>query len=419
MDYRFDTLQIHGGFDHDPVTGAKAVPVYRSAAYAFRDTAHAAGLFNSEEKGHIYSRISNPTVEVLENRLALLEGGVGAVATASGTAAILYAVLNLAANGDEIISSKAIYGGTTHLFEGILKDMGIRVHFVDIADHQAVKDLINENTRLIFTETVGNPMNVVADIEALSTIAHGAGLPLIVDATVSTPYLLRPFEFGADIVVHSLTKFIGGHGLAIGGAVIDSGKSDWSRFKRLSQPDPDCQDINFSEKFASAAYITRLRSVLLRDMGACLSPVDAQAFLIGLETLSLRMQRHCANALMVARFLENHPAVAWVNYPGLENHPDHDLTERYLPKGSGGIISFGPLGGYQAAEKIVNAVKLITHLANIGDAKSLIIHPASTTHRQLSPAQQLDCGVLPEMIRLSVGIEDCDDILDDLGQALG
>ncbi|OPZ59805.1 MAG: Methionine gamma-lyase [Deltaproteobacteria bacterium ADurb.Bin510] len=355
---------------------------------------------------------------MLEERVALLEGGVGAVATASGTAAILYAVLNLAKAGDEIVASKYLYGGTTHLFEGILNDCGITVRLVDIRDHAAVEAAINARTRAVFTETIGNPTNVVADLAQLAAIAHAHGVPLIVDNTVTTPYLLRPFELGADIVVHSLTKYLGGHGTSIGGVVVDGGRFDYSSWPRFGQPDASQHGLVYTAKFGSAAYIARLRGVVLRDTGACLAPFNAFTLLLGIETLSLRMQRHCANALTVAEFLEARRDVAWVNYPGLSSHPDHALASRMLPLGSGAIIAFAPQGGYARAKQVVDRVKLFSHLANIGDAKSLIIHPASTTHQQLNAEQQLAAGLSPDLIRLSIGIEDATDLLADLSEAL-
>jgi O-acetylhomoserine (thiol)-lyase len=418
MAYKFDTIQVHGGHSPDSSSHARAVPIYQSTSFVFTDSQHAASLFSLDESGNIYTRIGNPTTQVLEERVTLLEGGAGSVAVASGTSAVLYSILNIASSGDEIISSKALYGGTVHLFESILKDMGITVHFVNINDKKDIENLINERTRAIFTETVGNPMNTVADLELISIIAHSCGIPLIVDNTSSTPYLIKPFDHGADIVVNSLTKFMGGHGVSIGGIVTDSGKFTWEGFDRLSKPDPSMQDMNFTEKFGNKAYIARLRTSLLRDIGACLSPFNAFTILLGIETLSLRMARHCENAMKVATFLENHPGTMWVNYPGLKSHPDHKIARKYLGKGFGAIISFGPKGGYEAAKNTVDHVELISHLANIGDAKSLIIHPASTTHQQLGPEQQIASGIMPEMIRLSIGIEDPVDIIHDLDQAL-
>ncbi len=414
---KFDTIQLHGGHTPDDSSLSRAVPIYQTTSYNFRSSEHAADLFALNDAGNIYTRIGNPTTGVLEERIALLEGGIAAVATASGTSAILYAVMNLAKVGDEIISSKAIYGGTHHLFESILKDFGITVHLVDINDAAAVKACINDNTRAVFTETIGNPVNQVADLEAIAEIAHGAGVPLIVDNTAATPYLVRPLEHGADIVVHSLTKFIGGHGVSIGGIVVDGGHFDWSAYNQFSQPDDSWHGIVFAEKFGAAAYIARLRTVILRDTGACLSPFNAFTILLGVETLSLRMQRHVENAARVAEILEANEQVAWVNYPGLKSHRDYELGQKYLPAGQGAIISVGLKGGYEAAKVVVNSVEILSHLANIGDAKSLIIHPASTTHQQLSDEEKRAGGIAPEMIRISVGIEDIDDILADLTQA--
>ncbi len=415
MGYRFDTLQVHAGQAPEGNTCASAVPIYQSAAFVFNDSGHAADLFAGRQTGNIYSRIGNPTTAVLERRLSALEDGIATVATSSGTTAIFYALLNLAGPGDEVIASQALYGGTTHLFQGIFKDMGIRVHLVDIRDRGHIEALFTERTRALFTETIGNPMNTVADLGMLSGIAHAHGVPLVVDSTVTTPYLMRPIEHGADIVVHSLTKFMGGHGLSIGGSVTDAGRFDWRDFPRLGGRDsvPD-----FSQDYGKAAYIERLRQVLLRDTGGCLSPFNAFTILMGIETLSLRMHKHCDNALALASFLKVHPRVAWVNYPGLAEHPDHDLARRCLPHGYGGIISFGPSGGPQAARKVVDGLRLFTHLANIGDTRSLIIHPASTTHQQLSDEQRHLSGIRPEMLRLSVGIEDIDDLREDLAQAL-
>lgn len=418
MGHKFDTIQVHGGHSPDSASLARAVPIYQSTSFSFTDTDHAAALFDLSQSGNIYTRIGNPTTEVLEKRVTLLEGGVGSVATASGTAAVLYSVFNIAQAGDEIISSKALYGGTVHLFESILKDMGIRVRFVDINDSEEIERTITNKTKAVFTEAVGNPMNTVADLEMIAKTAHAHGIPLIVDNTSTSPYLLRPFDYGADIVVNSLTKFMGGHGVSIGGIVTDSGRFTWERFERLSQPDKSMQGLNFTEHFGNQAYIARLRTVVLRDTGACISPFNAFTILLGIETLSLRMARHCENAMKVASYLENHAGIGWVNYPGLTSHPDHELALKYLKNGFGAIISFGPKGGYQSAKNIVDRVGLISHLANIGDAKTLIIHPASTTHQQLSEQQQRASGIEPEMIRLSIGIEDSQDIIGDLDQAL-
>jgi len=362
----------------------------------------------------------NPTNDAFEQRVAALEGGVGALATASGQAAITYAILNIAKSGDEIVSASSLYGGTYNLFSHTLPKLGIRVHFVDPSDPDNFRQAINEKTRLVFAESIGNPKNDVLDVEAVAAIAHENGIPLIVDNTFPTPYLLRPIEFGADIVVHSATKFIGGHGTSIGGVIVDSGKFDWTngKFPELTEPDPSYHGVVYTEALGPIAYITKARVQLLRDTGAALSPFNAFLFLQGLETLHLRMERHSENALKVAQFLQQHDAVEWVNYAGLIRHPSYEKAQRSLPKGQGAILSFGIKGGLEAGKKLINNVKLFSHLANVGDAKSLIIHPASTTHQQLTPEEQLSTGVSPELVRLSVGIESADDIIADLDQAL-
>lgn len=418
--YQFDTLSVHAGQQPDEATNARAVPIYQTTSYVFNDTDHAANLFALKEFGNIYSRIMNPTNDAFEQRVAALEGGVGALATASGQAAITYAILNIAKSGDEIVSASSLYGGTYNLFSHTLPKLGIRVHFVDPSDPDNFRQAINEKTRLVFAETIGNPKNDVLDVEAVAAIAHENGIPLIVDNTFPTPYLLRPIEFGADIVVHSATKFIGGHGTSIGGVIVDSGKFDWTngKFPELTEPDPSYHGVVYTEALGPIAYITKARVQLLRDTGAALSPFNAFLFLQGLETLHLRMERHSENALKVAQFLQQHDAVEWVNYPGLKGHPSYEKAQKYLPKGQGAILSFGIKGGLEAGKKLINNVKLFSHLANVGDAKSLIIHPASTTHQQLTPEEQLSTGVSPELVRLSVGIESVDDIIADLDQAL-
>lgn len=418
--YQFDTLSVHAGQQPDEATNARAVPIYQTTSYVFNDTDHAANLFALKEFGNIYSRIMNPTNDAFEQRVAALEGGVGALATASGQAAITYAILNIAKSGDEIVSASSLYGGTYNLFSHTLPKLGIRVHFVDPSDPDNFRQAINEKTRLVFAETIGNPKNDVLDVEAVAAIAHENGIPLIVDNTFPTPYLLRPIEFGADIVVHSATKFIGGHGTSIGGVIVDSGKFDWTngKFPELTEPDPSYHGVVYTEALGPIAYITKARVQLLRDTGAALSPFNAFLFLQGLETLHLRMERHSENALKVAQFLQQHDAVEWVNYPGLKGHPSYEKAQKYLPKGQGAILSFGIKGGLEAGKKLINNVKLFSHLANVGDAKSLIIHPASTTHQQLTPEEQLSTGVSPELVRLSVGIESADDIIADLDQAL-
>ncbi len=416
----FDTLALHGGQEPDPTTGARAVPIYQTTSYVFKDTDHAANLFALKEFGNIYTRIMNPTWAVLEERVALLEGGAAALVTSSGQAAETLAILNLAGAGDHIVSSSSLYGGTYNLFHYTLAKLGIETTFVDPADPENFRRAIQPNTKLVFSEGLGNPKNDVLDISAVADVAHAAGLPLFIDNTVTTPYLLRPIEWGADVVIHSLTKFLGGHGTSIGGIIVDSGKFDWTngRFPQFTEPDPSYHGLRFSETFGPIAYIIKARVQLLRDLGASLSPFNAFLILQGVETLGLRVQRHSDNALAVAQYLESHPAVTWVNYPGLPSHPTHDLARRYLSHGFGAILGFGIKGGAAAAVKFINSVNLLSHLVNIGDAKSLVVHPASTTHAQLTPEEQLATGVTPDFIRLVVGIEDVADILADLDQAL-
>jgi len=419
--YRPETLAVHGGQELDPTTLSRAVPIYQTTSYGFRDTDHAANLFALKEFGNIYTRIMNPTTDVFEKRIAALEGGVGALATASGQAAISYAIWNIAGAGDEIVSATSLYGGTYNLFAHTFPKLGIKVHFVDPADPENFRRAITPKTKALYLETIGNPKGDVPDIERIAAIAHENGIPLIVDNTFPTPYLLRPIDYGADIVVHSATKFIGGHGTSIGGVIIDSGKFDWAasgKFPGLTEPDPSYHGLRYVETFGNLAYIIKARVQLLRDIGASLSPFNAFLFLQGLETLHLRMERHSENALKVARFLEGHPAVEWVNYPGLPSHPSYELAKKYLPKGQGAILSFEVKGGVEAGKKLINAVRLFSHLANVGDSKSLIIHPASTTHQQLSPQEQLLTGVTPGLVRLSVGTEAIEDILYDLDEAL-
>jgi O-acetylhomoserine (thiol)-lyase len=416
----FDTIALHGGQHPDPTTGARAVPIYQTTSFVFKDTTHAANLFGLKEFGNIYTRIMNPTWGVLEERVAALEGGVAALATASGQAAETLAILNIAQAGDQIVSSNSLYGGTYNLFHYTLPKLGIEAVFADPSNPENFRRCITPKTKLIFAETLGNPKNDMLDIEAVAKIAHEAGIPLMIDNTVATPYLCRPFEWGADIIVHSLTKFLGGHGNSIGGIIVDSGKFDWTqgRFPSLVEPDPSYHNLKFVEAFGNLAYIIKVRVQLLRDIGPALSPFNAFLVLQGVETLSLRVQRHSDNALKVAQFLDKHPAVTWVNYPGLPSHPTHALAKKYLRHGFGAILGFGIKGGLQAGIKFINAVKLLSHLANLGDAKSLVIHPASTTHQQLSPAEQLETGVTEEYERLSVGIEEVDDIIADIDQAL-
>ena len=416
-----ETLAIHGGQQVDPATGSRAVPIYQTTSYVFRDTEHAANLFALKETGNIYSRIMNPTQDAFEQRVALLEGGVGALATASGQAAITFAILNIAQAGDEIVSSSSLYGGTYNLFAHTLPRLGIKVHFVDSSNPENFRAAINDKTKALFAETIGNPQGNVLDVEAVAAIAHEHGIPLIVDNTFPSPYLLRPIEYGADIVVHSATKFIGGHGTSIGGVIVDSGKFDWSasgKFPGLTEPDPSYHGVVYTEAVGPIAYIIKARVQLLRDIGASLSPFNAWLLLQGLETLHLRVQRHSENALKVAEYLEKHEAVEWVSYAGLPSHPSYELAQKYLPKGQGAILTFGIKGGAKAGQKVIENVKLFSHLANVGDSKSLIIHPASTTHQQLSEEEQRSAGVTRGMIRLSVGTESIDDILYDLEQAI-
>ncbi|MCQ6558375.1 homocysteine synthase [Paenibacillus mendelii] len=416
-----ETLAVHGGQEIDPTTLSRAVPIYQTSSYGFRDTDHAADLFALKEFGNIYTRIMNPTSDVFEKRVAALEGAPAALAVASGQAAITYSILNIAGAGDEIVSSTSLYGGTYNLFAITLPKLGINVKFVDPSDPSNFEAAITEKTKAVFAETIGNPKGDLIDIEAVAAIAHKHGVPLIVDNTFPSPFLCRPIEHGADIVVHSATKFIGGHGTSIGGIVVDSGKFDWKasgRFPGLTEPDPSYHGVVYTDAVGPVAYIIKMRVQLLRDMGAALSPFNSFLLLQGLETLHLRMERHCSNALAVAQFLEANDAVEWVNYPGLKSHPSYDLAQKYLPKGQGAILTFGIKGGREAGKKVINAVQLFSHLANVGDSKSLIIHPASTTHQQLSEEGQIAAGVSPGMIRLSVGTEGIDDILADLSQAL-
>lgn len=418
--YGFETLALHGGQKVDPATNARALPIYQTTSYQFNSTEHAANLFALKEFGNIYTRIMNPTTDAFEQTIAKLEGGVGALAVSSGQAAITYAILNIAGAGDEIVSSSSLYGGTYNLFAHSLPKLGIKVHFVDVNNIDTIASAITEKTKAVYIETIGNPKMDVADIEKIAEVAHDAGIPLIVDSTFTTPYLCRPIEHGADIVVHSATKFIGGHGTSIGGVIVDSGKFDWNngKFPGLSEPDASYHGLVYTEALGPLAYIIKARVQLLRDLGSALSPFNSFLFVQGLETLALRMERHCENALKVAQFLEQHPKVEWVNYPGLESNPYYHLARKYMPKGAGAILTFGVKGGIEAGKKIINSVKLFSHLANVGDAKSLIIHPASTTHQQLTEEEQIKAGVEPGMIRLSIGLETIDDIIYDLEQAL-
>lgn len=416
----FDTLALHAGQEPDSATLSRAVPIYQTASYVFKSSEHAANLFGLKEFGNIYTRLMNPTTDVLEKRLAELDGGVGALAVASGQAAITFAVLNIAQAGQNIISTSYLYGGTYNLFHYTLPKLGIKVKFVDSSDPENVRRAIDGDTRLVYMESVGNPKNNVDDFEKIAGIAHASGIPFIVDNTVTTPYLFKPFDHGADIVVYSLTKFIGGHGTSIGGAVVDSGRFPWNngKFPELAEPDPSYHGLNYWEALGNLAYILKMRLTILRDIGAPLSPFNSFLILQGLETLHVRMPRHVENAAKVADWLEKHPLVDWVNYPGLASHPDFDRAKKYLPKGAGAIIGFGIKGGLEAGKKFIDSVKLLSHLANIGDAKSLVIHPASTTHQQLSVEEQASTGVTADFIRLSIGIEDASDIIADIEQAL-
>lgn len=417
----FDTLQVHAGQKPDPTTGARAVPIYQTTSYVFRDTEHGANLFALKEPGNIYTRIMNPTTDVFEQRMAALEGGVAALAVASGAAAITYSILNIAGSGDEIVAASTLYGGTYNLFAVTLPRLGIKTVFVDPDDPENFRKAINEKTRAVFIETIGNPGINITDIEAVAGIAHENGIPLIVDNTFGTPYLIRPIEFGADVVVHSATKFIGGHGTSIGGVIVDSGKFDWTaggKFPGLTEPDLSYHGIVYTRDVGAAAFVTKARVQLLRDTGAAISPFNSFLLLQGLETLSLRVAKHVENARKIAEYLSNHPQVAWVNYPGLKNNKYYELAQKYMPKGAGSIFTFGIRGGLDAAVKFINSLEIFSLLANVADAKSLVIHPASTTHAQLSPEDQAAAGVTPDQIRLSIGIEDVNDLIYDLDQAL-
>jgi O-acetylhomoserine (thiol)-lyase len=417
----FETLALHGGQQPDPTTGARAVPIYQTTSYVFRDSDHAAALFALQETGNIYTRIMNPTTDVLEQRITLLEGGIGALALASGQAAETLAILNLCNSGDNVVSVTSLYGGTYNLFHHTLPKYGIRTTFVDPSNPADIAAAIDERTRAVFLESVGNPRLNIPDFQAISDLAHAQGVPVIVDNTVPTPYLLRPFDHGVDIVVHSATKYIGGHGTSVGGLLVDSGRFDYGasgRFPGFTEPDPSYHGLRFVD-LGPAAFIAKARVQLLRDMGPALSPFNAFLFLQGIETLSLRMDRHCANAKAIAQFLSEHSKVEWVNYPGLPSHPSYELARRYLPRGQGGLIGFGIKGGRAAGRTFIDNLKLFSHLANIGDAKSLAIHPATTTHQQLTPEEQWSTGVSDDFVRLSVGLETLDDLIADLETALG
>jgi O-acetylhomoserine (thiol)-lyase len=417
----FETLSLHAGQHPDPVTGARAVPIYQTTSYVFQDADHAAALFNLERAGHIYTRISNPTIAVLEERLAALENGVGAVATASGMAAMHLAIATLLNAGDHIVASASLYGGTINLLTHTLPRFGITTTFVKPRDLEAFHAAIRPNTRLVIGETIGNPGLEVLDIPKVAAIAHAAKIPLLIDNTFATPYLSKPIVSGADIVMHSATKWIGGHGIAIGGAIVDGGRFDWrasAKFAVLSEPYAGYHGIVFDEQFGPAAFIMRARTEGLRDFGACMSPMNAFQLLQGVETLGVRMERHMANTAAVLDFLKAHKAVEWVLHPSLPDHPDHELARTLLPRGAGSIVSFGIKGGRNAGKKFIESLRMISHLANVGDAKTLVIHPASTTHQQMTAEQLKAAGIGEELVRLSVGIETAQDIMDDLGQAL-
>jgi len=418
--YHLETLALHAGQTVDSDTRSRAVPIYQTSSYVFKDTDHAANLFALKEFGNIYTRLMNPTNDVLEKRLAAMEGGVGGLALSSGQSAIYVSIFNICGAGGHIVSSNSLYGGTVTLFSQTFPKLGIEVTFVDPKKPENFAKAIKKNTRLIYIETIGNPKNDILEYEKIADIAHKNGMPVICDNTVTTPILFRPIEWGVDIVVHSCTKFIGGHGTSIGGAIVDSGKFNWAngRYPELTEPDPSYHGVKYVESFGELAYIIKARVQFLRDMGSCMSPFNAFLFLQGIETLHLRMERHCENATALAQWLEKQKAVGWVNYPGLKSHPDYERARKYLPKGQGAILGFGIKGGREAGVKFINSVKLASHLANIGDSKTLVIHPASTTHSQLTQAEQLAAGVTEDYVRVSAGTEHIDDIIADFEQAL-
>jgi O-acetylhomoserine (thiol)-lyase len=418
--YHLETLALHAGQQVDSDTRSRAVPIYQTSSYVFKDSTHAANLFALKEFGNIYTRLMNPTTDVLEKRLAALEGGVGGLALSSGQSAIYVSIFNICGAGGHVVSSNSLYGGTVTLFSQTFRKLGIEVTFVDPRNPENFAKAIKKNTRLIYIESIGNPKNDILQYDKIAEIAHKNGFPVICDNTVATPILFRPIEWGIDIVVHSCTKFIGGHGTSIGGAIIDSGKFNWAngRYPELTEPDPSYHGVKYVENFGNLAYILKARVQLLRDMGSCMSPFNAFLFLQGIETLHLRMPRHSANALKLAQWLEKHKSVGWVNYPGLVSHPDYKLAKKYMPAGQSAILGFGIRGGIEAGITFINSVKLASHLANIGDSKTLLIHPASTTHQQLSEAEQLAAGVTPDYVRVSVGTEHIDDIIEDFENAL-
>ncbi len=418
--YHLETLALHAGQQVDTDTRSRAVPVYQTTSYVFKDTDHAANLFALKEFGNIYSRMMNPTTDVLEKRLAAMEGGVGGLALSSGQSAIYVSIFNICRAGQHVVASNSLYGGTVTLFSQTFPKLGIEVTFVDPKDPKNFEKAIRDNTRLIYIESIGNPKNDILKYDRIADVAHKHNMPVICDNTVPTPILFRPFEWGIDIVVHSCTKFIGGHGTSIGGAIVDSGKFNWAngRYPELTEPDPSYHGVKYVESFGNLAYIIKARTQFLRDMGSCMSPFNAWMFLQGIETLHLRMARHSENALALAGWLEKHRGVTWVNYPGLPSHPDYKLAQKFLPAGQGAILGFGIKGGRKAGVKFINSVKLASHLANIGDSKTLVIHPSSTTHSQLSEAEQLAAGVTEDYVRVSVGTEHIDDIIADFEQAL-
>jgi O-acetylhomoserine (thiol)-lyase len=418
--YHIETLALHAGQEVDSTTRSRAVPIYQTSSYIFKDTDHAANLFALKEFGNIYTRLMNPTTDVLEKRLAVMEGGVGGLAFSSGMAAITASVLNICKAGQHFVSSSSLYGGTYTLFSQTLPKMGIDVTFVDPSSPRNFAKAIKDNTRFIYIESIGNPKNDILGYEKIAEIAHNNGIPVICDNTVTSPVLFRPIEYGIDIVVHSCTKIIGGHGNSIGGVIVDSGKFDWTggKYPEMTKPDPSYHGVQYVESFGELAYIIKARTQFLRDMGGCMSPFNAFLFLLGLETIHLRVPRHCENAIKLAKYLEAHDAVMWVNYPGLKSHPDYELAMKYLPHGQGAILGFGIKGGSQAGAKFINSVKLASHLANVLDSKTLVIHPATTTHQQLTDEEQLSTGVTDEYVRVSVGTEHIEDIITDFDQAL-
>ncbi len=418
--YHLETLALHAGQSVDSDTGSRAVPIYQTTSYCFKDTDHAANLFALKEFGNIYTRLMNPTTDVLEKRLAAMEGGVGGLGFSSGMAAITTGVLNICKAGQHIVSSNSLYGGTVTLFGQTFAKLGIEVTFVDPKEPKNFAEAIRDNTRLIYIETIGNPKNDILQYEEIAKIAHDNGMPVMCDNTVTSPILFRPIEYGIDIVMHSCTKIIGGHGNSIGGALIDSGKFDWTngRYPELTEPDPSYHGVKYVESFGPLAYILKARVQFLRDMGGCMSPFNAFLFLMGLETIHLRVPRHCENALKLAEWLQKQPEVTWVNYPGLKSHPDYELAKKYLPDGQGAVLGFGIKGGIEAGKKFIENVKLASHLANILDSKTLVIHPSSTTHQQLTEAEQTAAGVTADYVRVSVGTEHIDDIIADFEQAL-